>query len=72
MLNQYNVFAYKQKLRQVEFTPAWSEGIRGRFKVDEVSYGESRKISNDGKYVGWKVGYSFKHEEAKVAITYTF
>ena len=71
-LNQYNVFAYKRKIHQVELTPDWSETIRGKWKVDEVSYGESRKISNDGKYLGWKGGYNFKHEEAKFAIMYMF
>ncbi len=71
-LNQYNVFAYKQQLHQIELTPDWSETIRGKVKLEEVGYGESRKISNDGKYVGWKAGYNFKHEEVKVAITYTF
>lgn len=71
-LNQYNVFAYKQKLHQVELTPDWSETTRGKFKLDEVGYGESQKILNDGKYIGWKVGYNFKHEEAKASIIYTF
>lgn len=71
-LNQYNVFAYKKKLHQVEFTPDWSGTIRGKWKLDEMGYGETRKISNDGKYAGWKIGYNFKHEEAKMAITYMF
>lgn len=45
-------------------------GVNGSWM--EVSYGESRKITNDGKYVGWKAGCNFKHDEAKVAITYMF
>lgn len=33
-LNQYNVFAYKQKLRSIEITPDWSDAVRGKWKLD--------------------------------------
>lgn len=52
-------------IRKFELIPDWLGTIRGKFKLNEIGYGESRKISNDGKYIGWKVGYSFKHEEKR-------
>lgn len=66
-LNQYNVFAYKEKLCQldIDFNIA-------KTKVNEVDYSESHKISKDGKYLGYVAGYDFDDKKAKIGLRYTF
>lgn len=71
-LNQYNVQAFKQTLHQIDIMPDWSATVKGSPKLAEIDYSEAHKISNDGKYLGWKAGYDIKHSEAKAGITYTF
>jgi hypothetical protein len=69
-LNQYNVFAYKKVIRGVNVYPKFT-GVTPT-GISEVTYDVSRKISNDGKYIGVAGGYDFKHEEAKLGLRYTF
>ncbi|MCC5465528.1 hypothetical protein [Pelosinus baikalensis] len=69
-LNQYNVFAYKKVLRDIAVYPSFT-GITPN-GIDEVSYGVSRKITNDGKYVGLVVGYEFDDKKTKIGLRYTF
>ncbi|MDU2063796.1 MAG: hypothetical protein E6713_03060 [Sporomusaceae bacterium] len=71
-LNQYNVQAFKPTLHQLDIIPDWSSTVKGSPKLAEVDYGESHKVSSDGKYFGWKAGYDIKHSEVKAGITYTF
>lgn len=69
-LNQYNVFAYKKVIRGVNvyssFTGITPSGI------SEVTYDVSRRISNDGKYIGVVGGYSFDNKKVKIGLRYSF
>ncbi len=69
-LNQYNVFAYKKVLHDITVYPTFS-GITPN-GVNEIDYGVSRKISNDGKYLGIVAGYEFDDKKAKIGLRYTF
>lgn len=71
-LNQYNVQAYKKVLRQVDIIPDWSSTIQGRPKIEEASFSVSRRVSNDGKYLGIVAGYNVPDKKAKVGIRYTW
>ncbi len=71
-LNQYNVFAYRKKFQQIEITPDWAELAQGKLKLDEAGYTINKRITKTGKYIGFKVAYSLKHEEAKGSAVYTF
>jgi Tfp pilus assembly protein PilO len=68
VLNQYNVHAYKKVLRQIDYAPKniddWS--------VKEVGYSVSRKISNDGKYLGVAVDHDFDDKKTTVKLRYTY
>lgn len=68
VLNQYNVQAYKKILRQVDYAPKniddWSP--------KEVGFAISRKITNDGKYIGVAVDHEFDNNKTTAKIRYTF
>ena len=66
-LNQYNVQAYKKILHTIEFVP----DIQNK-SVDEVGYTVSRKISNDGKYIGVGASYNIDDHKTMVKLSYTW
>jgi Tfp pilus assembly protein PilO len=65
-LNQYNVFAYKKVIRDITVYPSFSGIIPNG--ISEVDYGVSRKITNDGKYLGVVGGYDFDSKKTKVGL----
>ena len=69
-LNQYNVFAYKKIIRGVNVYPK-CKGLTP-IGVNEITADVSRKITNDGKYLGVVVGYDFEGRKAKVGLRVTF
>lgn len=69
-LSQYNVFAYKKVLHDITIYPSFN-GVTPN-GIDEVSYGISRKITNDGKYLGIVGGYEFDDKKAKIGVRVTF
>ena len=69
-LNQYNVQAYKKVLRTIEVTPGiGSGGVTG---VSEVGFTVSRKVTNDGKYVGVGASYNTDTKKTYVKVSYTW
>ena len=66
-LNQYNVQAYKKILHTIEVVP----DIQNK-SVDEVGYTVSRKISNDGKYIGIGASYNIDDHKTMVKLSYTW
>ena len=66
-LNQYNVQAYKKILHTIEVVP----DIQNK-SVDEVGYTVSRKISNDGKYIGVGASYNIDNHKTMVKLSYTW
>ena len=66
-LNQYNVQAYKKILHTIEVVP----DIQNK-SVDEVGYTVSRKISNDGKYIGVGASYNIDDHKTMVKLSYTW
>ena len=66
-LNQYNVQAYKKVLHTIEVVP----DIQNK-SVDEVGYTVSRKISNDGKYIGVGASYNIDDHKTMVKLSYTW
>ena len=66
-LNQYNVQAYKKILHTIEVVP----DIQNK-SVDEVGYTVSRKISNDGKYIGVGASYNIDDHKTMVKVSYTW
>ena len=66
-LNQYNVQAYKKILHTIEVVP----DIQNK-SVDEVGYMVSRKISNDGKYIGVGASYNIDDHKTMVKLSYTW
>jgi len=62
-LNQYNVFAYKKILRDIIIYPSFN-GITPS-GVSEVDIGVSRKITNNGVYLGAAGGYDFRSRKIK-------
>ncbi len=71
-LNQYNLFVYRKKFQQIEITPDWAELAQGKLKLDEAGYSINKRITKTGEYIGFKVAYNLKHEEAKGTVIYTF
>jgi hypothetical protein len=69
-LNQYNVFAYKKIIRGVNVYPKF-KGVTPT-GISELTYDVSRKISKDGKYIGFVGGYDFEDRKAKVGLRVTF
>jgi hypothetical protein len=69
-LNQYNVFAYKKFVRGINIYPHF-DGVKPT-GVSEITVDVSRKVSNDGKYIGVAGGYDFEHKKAKVGVRLTF
>jgi hypothetical protein len=69
-LNQYNVFAYKKVIRGIDVYPSFT-GITPT-GISEVTYDVSRKITNDGKYLGVVGGYDYDSERVKIGLRYTF
>ena len=66
-LNQYNIQAYKKILHTIEVVP----DIQNK-TVDEVGYTVSRKISNDGKYIGVGASYNIDDHKTMVKVSYTW
>ena len=66
-LNQYNVQAYKKTLHTIEV----ASDIQNK-SVDEVGYIVSRKISNDGKYIGVGASYNIDDHKTMVKLSYTW
>ena len=69
-LNQYNVFAYKKIIREVTVYPSFT-GITPS-GVSEVDVGISRKITNNGVYLGAVAGYEFDDKKAKIGLKVMF
>jgi Tfp pilus assembly protein PilO len=69
-LNQYNVLAYKKIIRGINVYPSFT-GIKPS-GVSEVTYDVSRKVTNDGKYIGVVGGYNFEDKKVKVGLRITF
>jgi len=69
-LNQYNVFAYKKIIRDVTVYPSFT-GITPS-GVSEVDIGISRKITNNGVYLGAVAGYEFDDKKAKIGLKVMF
>jgi hypothetical protein len=46
--------------------------IYGPSGVSEITGDVSRKISNDGKYLGVAGGYDFDNKKAKLGLRYSF
>lgn len=70
ILNQYNVFAYKKKIRGINIYPSLTGGTSTA--LSEITYDVSRKITNNGKYIGITGGYDFDNKKAKIGLRYTF
>lgn len=69
-LNQYNVQAYKKVLHTVEVSPDIDcTGIKG---VGEVGYTVSRKVTNDGKYIGVGAIYNVDDHKTMLKVAYTW
>lgn len=69
-LNQYNVQAYKKVLHTIDVSPNISgTGVTG---VSEVGYTVSRKITNDGKYIGVGASYNIDDHKTMVKLSYTW
>jgi hypothetical protein len=68
VLNQYNVHAYKKILRQIDYAPKNVDN----WTPAEVGYSVSRKISNDGKYLGVAVDHNFDDKKTIVKLRYTY
>jgi hypothetical protein len=68
VLNQYNVHAYKKILRQIDYAPKSVDD----WTPQEVGYSVSRKISNDGKYLGVAVDHDFDDKKSTVKLRYTY
>jgi predicted negative regulator of RcsB-dependent stress response len=69
-LNQYNVFAYKKIVRGINIYPKF-DGLKPT-GVSEVTIDVSRKISNDGKYIGVVGGYDFDNKKVKAGVRLTY
>jgi hypothetical protein len=69
-LNQYNVFAYKKVIRGIDVYPSFT-GIAPT-GLGEVTYDVSRKITNDGKYIGVVGGYDFDDKKVKFGLRITY
>ncbi|WP_378953930.1 hypothetical protein [Pelosinus sp. sgz500959] len=69
-LNQYNVFAYKKVIRGINVYPSFN-GIKPT-GIGEITGDVSRKISNDGKYIGIVGGYDFDNKKVKIGLRVTF
>ena len=69
-LNQYNVQAYKKILHTIEVVPDIQN--KSVDEVDEVGYTVSRKISNDGKYIGVGASYNIDDHKTMVKVSYTW
>ena len=67
-LNQDNVQAYKQELHTVEVAPDLDSG-KG---VSEVGYTVQRKITKDGKYIGFGAAYNVDNHKTLAKVTYTW
>ena len=61
-LQQYNVQAYKKVLRTVEYEPIQKQ----------ATFSISKKITNDGQYIGVGAGYDFDNNRAIVKVSYTW
>lgn len=69
-LNQYNVQAYKKVLHTIDVSPNISgTGVTG---VSEVGYTVSRKITNNGKYIGVGASYNIDDHKTMVKLSYTW
>ena len=66
-LNQYNIQAYKKILHTIEVVP----DIQNK-NIDEVGYTVSRKISNDGIYIGVGASYNIDDHKTMVKVSYTW
>ena len=69
-LNQYNVFAYKKILRDITIYPSFN-GITPS-GVSEIDIGVSRKITNNGVYLGAVDGYDFESRKIKAGLRLTY
>jgi len=68
-LNQYNVQAYKKVLHTIEVAPDLDNGGRG---VSEIGYTVQRKVTKDGKYIGFGASYNTDEHKAYAKVTYTW
>lgn len=67
-LNQYNVKAYRKVIRGVTYYPQSATD----WQPKEISVDLSRRITDDGQYIGVVVGYDFDRDKAKVGLRFTF
>lgn len=68
VLNQYNVQAYKKILRGINYYPKSIDD----WTPQEITADWSRKISNDGKYLGVAAEYEFDKNRTKLGVRVTF
>lgn len=61
-LQQYNIQAYKKVIRTIDYEPI---GKQATFTI-------SRKITNDGQYIGVGVGYDFEHDKVVAKVSYSW
>ena len=67
-LNQYNVQAYRKVIRQIDYVPKSISTPSPR----ELGYTLSKKVTENGQYIGFGVGYDFEDKRAKVMLRYTW
>ncbi len=66
-LNQYNINAYKKVLRTIEVSPNLTDK-----KIGSVSYMVSRKVSDNGHYLGVGVEHNFDSHRTYLKVAYTW
>lgn len=66
-LNQYNINAYKKVLRTVEVAPNLTDR-----KVGSVSYTVSKRVSDNGHYLGAGLEYNFDNHRTYLKLSYTW
>lgn len=66
-LNQYNINAYKKVLRTVEVSPNVTDK-----RIGSVSYTVSKRISDNGHYLGAGLEYNFDSHRTYVKLSYTW
>lgn len=61
-LNQYNIKAYKSVIRTIDYAPV----------NKQVTFTVSKKITNDGQYLGVGAGYDFEDNRFIAKISYSW
>ena len=66
-LNQYNINAYKKVLRTIEVSPNITDK-----KIGSVSYMVSKRVSDNGHYLGVGVEHNFDVHRTYLKVAYTW